>query len=355
MIYEEKLDLILKALVEARKATGKQYHPRLYRDKDNKLDSLSFDQIQDILLQLEDDEKVIAIKSIPTEMKSLSEQTTSDFLDKKRDYFVIEILNSFDDWYSNFLIKERSKIENLSGINLKNITYILSLIEQELELSRSSKVVISYISSGDEISGYDTYDMDNVINTYTKCLGYLKSIDIIKDFKSEPYSPSSELTVNIPKFFEAIEKVRELNGKTVQKPAQNLPRKDFEEKITKTSDEPVYEITYTKQRQILMNNAQIGKPDFNSENDLVFSFLYEHPNESFTKEQIEKAVSVKLNKSLHKIVENLGFEGDTKEVFISVSKNAIQFRNPITKQDLEDMKKPTIKLIKGGGKLILPR
>lgn len=214
MIYEEKLDLILKALVEARKATGTQYHPRLYRDKDNKLDSLSFDQIQDILLQLEDDEKVIAIKSIPTEMKSLSEQTTSDLLDKKRDYFVIEILDSFNDWYSNFLIKERSKIENLSGINLKNITYILPLIEQELELSQSNKVVISFVSSGDEISGYDTYDIDNVISTYTKCLSYLKSIGIIEDFTSEPMSVSSELTVNVPKFFEALEKIKKLNGKT---------------------------------------------------------------------------------------------------------------------------------------------
>ena len=116
----------------------------------------------------------------------------------------------------------------------------------------------------------------------------------------------------------------------------------------------MYQITYTKQRQVLMNNAQISKPDFNSENDLVFSFLYENPNRRISKEEIEKAIGGKLTKSLHKIVENLGFEGDTKEVFFSVSKNAIEFRNAITKKDLEEMKKPLIKLIKGGGRLVIP-
>ncbi len=143
-----------------------------------------------------------------------------------------------------------------------------------------------------------------------------------------------------------------------KKVAQVYQQSREEEKTTskrlEEKNEVVYEITYTKQRLILMNNVQIGRPDFNSENDLVFSFLYAHPNESVTREQIEKVVGSKLNKSLHKIVENLGFEGDTKEVFISVSKNAIQFRNPITKKDLEEMKKPLIKLVKGGGKLILP-
>lgn len=116
-----------------------------------------------------------------------------------------------------------------------------------------------------------------------------------------------------------------------------------------------YKITYTKQRQILLNdNAQIGKPDFNSENDLVFSLLYEHPNERFTREQIEKEVGVTLTKSLHKIVENLGFEGDTKEAFFSVSKNAIQFRNPVTKEQLREMRQPFLKTVKGGGKIVLP-
>ena len=108
-------------------------------------------------------------------------------------------------------------------------------------------------------------------------------------------------------------------------------------------DETVYYITYTKAREILLNDVVnnsgrlLAKPNFNSENDTVFNYLYEHPNQKFTREQIKGGVLITVIKSLHKIVENLGFRGDIKRVFFDVSEQAIQFRNPITRKDLQDL------------------
>ena len=357
MTYEEKLDIVIKAIVEARKLARKgqdtKLYTKLYLTSDNGLKGFNLNELYDILLQLEQKEKVFFVQDIPSDIKKLFE---TDF--EKKDYFLLEIKDAFDSWHEKLLIKNKSRLENLSGTNLTNITHIMQLIEEQLQLDQSEKLTIGFISSAHEIEGYEPEDINDIINTYVRSLTYLKNVGVVKDFTTAYMTLSSDLTLNIARFFEVLGQINSLEQNEKEKQKENKKRDEStnKEEVTKSQakTDVVYEITYTKQRQILMNNAQIGKPDFNSENDLVFGYLYKHPNESFTKEQIEKAVGVKLNKSLHKIVENLGFEGDTKEVFISVSKNAIQFRNPITKKDLEEMKKPAIKLIKGGGKLILP-
>lgn len=354
MTYEEKLDLIIKAIVEARKPTRKGQDTKLYLTSDNGLKPLDPNEIYDILLKLQDDEGILFVQDIPSAIKKLFE---TDF--ERKDYFILEIKEIFGSWYEKRLIANKSRLENLSEINLNNIIHIMHLIERELELDQSEKITIGFVSSLHELEGYEREDIDEIVNSYTRGLGYLKNIGVVKNYTISDMTLSSEITLDIARFFEVLERINSLGQSEKEKQKENKIKEKTVEKTSNQQPESkidvVYEITYTKQRQILMNNVQIGKPDFNSENDLVFSFLYIHPNESFTKEQIEKAVGVKLNKSLHKIVENLGFEGDTKEVFISASKNAIQFRNPITKKDLEEMKKATIKLVKGGGKLLLPR
>ena len=97
----------------------------------------------------------------------------------------------------------------------------------------------------------------------------------------------------------------------------------------------VLKIIYTQTREIVLNDIfLIGKPDFNGENDLVFSYLYKKPNKPLTIKEIETAVRGPLQKSFHKIIENLGFRGDLKKVFFSVSKDSIQFNNPVTKKQI---------------------
>lgn len=73
-------------------------------------------------------------------------------------------------------------------------------------------------------------------------------------------------------------------------------------------EETVYEITYTPIREVLLNmTIRLAKPDFDSENDIVFDYLYNHPNKKIGLRELEEQLKRSLTKSLHKIVENLGF------------------------------------------------
>lgn len=96
-----------------------------------------------------------------------------------------------------------------------------------------------------------------------------------------------------------------------------------------------FSIEYTEQREILLNGYfLLGKPNFNSENDLVFNYLIEHPNATLNRSGIEKAIGIKLTKSLHKIIENLGFNAELRKLFFHITKDFLYFRNPVTKEDL---------------------
>lgn len=111
-----------------------------------------------------------------------------------------------------------------------------------------------------------------------------------------------------------------------------------------SSSYPV-EITFSKNREILLNKLfLIGKPDFDSENELVFGYLYNNPNKRLSQAEIEEALNAKINKSFHKIIENLGFKGDLKHIFFQVSKNTILFRNPVTSEELKSLGYTRIKL-----------
>lgn len=106
----------------------------------------------------------------------------------------------------------------------------------------------------------------------------------------------------------------------------------------RSTKEIILQVTYTKSHQIILNDTfQLAQPQFNGENDLVFSYLIENPNKTYTKKQLEQELKIKITKHLHKIVENLGFKGDLAKVLFSTSKTSITFRNPVTQADLEQM------------------
>ncbi len=99
-------------------------------------------------------------------------------------------------------------------------------------------------------------------------------------------------------------------------------------------------------REVLLNDIIIiSKPNFNSVNDIVFSYLYKHPNKAITKKVLERDVYKQtITKRLHDIVQELGFKKELAKIFFSVSKTQIEFKNPITKQDIEDLGHPKFRL-----------
>jgi hypothetical protein len=108
--------------------------------------------------------------------------------------------------------------------------------------------------------------------------------------------------------------------------------------LTPQRESIAHEITFTSSREIVLDGMyQLTRPRFDSENEQVFTYLYAHPNETFNKKQIEEALSLKLQKTFAKIIENLGFHGDLARLFFDQSKTSIRFRKSVTVAELRAM------------------
>lgn len=126
--------------------------------------------------------------------------------------------------------------------------------------------------------------------------------------------------------------------KTTEREIAELKEKD--------DQKSVHKIDY-KLGKILLNNKLIANPNFNSENELVFDYLYKNPNKRITKNELEVNCLGKdqhFKKSLRSIIQGLGFKGEIKEMFFTVSEKGIIFRNPICKKDLEELNTTNLNL-----------
>ena len=92
-------------------------------------------------------------------------------------------------------------------------------------------------------------------------------------------------------------------------------------------------------RKIVLNDIfLLAKPDFNSENEVVFSYLFKKPGTKVSKSCLEKSTGIKLKKPFHQIVDDLGFTASLKRAFFSISRNTIKFNNPVKRELLADLK-----------------
>ncbi len=97
-------------------------------------------------------------------------------------------------------------------------------------------------------------------------------------------------------------------------------------------------IIFNEKREILLNDLfLLAKPNFGSENELFFSYIYKNANIILSREKIEQGISLSLTKKFHKIIENLGFNPDLKKCFFEVGKGTILFRNPVNKEQLQKL------------------
>jgi hypothetical protein len=107
-------------------------------------------------------------------------------------------------------------------------------------------------------------------------------------------------------------------------------------------------ISYSEHsRKIILNDFfLIAKPDFDSENEQIFHYLYRNPNKSITKSEIISDLKITLTKDFSKIIENLNFKKNLRDAFFDVSKNSIQFHNPVLQERLNalDIKEISIQV-----------
>lgn len=106
------------------------------------------------------------------------------------------------------------------------------------------------------------------------------------------------------------------------------------------------EITFSSSREVILNDLfLLSKPDFGSENDLVFGYLFQNQNKLISLQELEReATKQPIKKKLHEVVRDLGFTKDLLKAFFSISKNAITFTNPVTFQRLQELELPKIKV-----------
>lgn len=179
MTYEQKLDLIVSAVIEARKATRKGQPTTLYLNSTNGLDSLELDEIRGILLQLQD-EKILKLNQKTNRLLPLSQQPANP------SYLFLDILEGFDNWYENYLMQQRTGLENLDYINILRIYDVVLDINEQIQLTNQTSVSIHLLPSLIRFSVLfpaDTIGMrDKYCETRWDSLKYLREKQIIEEF-----------------------------------------------------------------------------------------------------------------------------------------------------------------------------
>lgn len=142
-------------------------------------------------------------------------------------------------------------------------------------------------------------------------------------------------------------------------PAYNIYKKMsvFRDSVKKekeglSNEDVVYELSYDDfSRQILIIDKKNNKtfllktPHYDSENKVIFEYLFNHPQEVVKLRTLEDEVKKELNSnlvvSLHRVAHELGFKGPLKKLFLSTTKETAILRKKVT---AEQLKKSNINL-----------
>ncbi len=136
-----------------------------------------------------------------------------------------------------------------------------------------------------------------------------------------------------PQFNKVYEEItaQKVTTPVLNKPEELLPS-------PQTSPRSKYFVTLTSSRQVVLNNAFIlSSPNFNGENHNFIEYITQHTDVRLQKSQIETDAKIKLKKSFHSILNDLGFTGEIKKIFFEASKVAVKFRNNIHEAEFESL------------------
>lgn len=180
MTYEGKLDLVVKAIVEAKKATRKDQPTTLYLNATNGLDNLNREEIRNILLQLQD-ENALKVNPKTNRLLPLSQQPTNP------DFFFLDILDGFDNWYEKYLMGQKTNLENLDYINMLRIYDVVLDVNEQIQLTNKTTVSIHLLPHLVKFSALFPADSigfrDKYCETRWDSLKYLREKGAIDDFK----------------------------------------------------------------------------------------------------------------------------------------------------------------------------
>jgi len=314
-------------------------------------------ELQQLFTKLEKDEQILKVLQIPSYTKTIEIVEDLDPYDppyqKNDGCWHIELLPKFNEYYVKIQNepeyqeftgkKPKKEVEKENKPKFSTAKYDRKALEkiwnilQEIEEKKQLGIEDSQIRIPFYIFTKNTQEDDRVFEERKTVLEKLKSLEALTNLHkvdAGDYFWAFSLTDKYNSIFNDFES-------QYKKVAEDYQEKHQKE-LAKV-DDIIYEVKYSETREIFINNFLLAKPDFNRENEIVFSYVYSRPNQRISKLKIEKESKTRLLKNLPKIVENLGFTGDRK-IFFDVSSEGILFRNPITKQKLEELGKKFLKL-----------
>ncbi|MDD5237344.1 MAG: hypothetical protein PHU96_00070 [Candidatus Omnitrophica bacterium] len=359
MTEQEKLDLIIQAIIKEREKDPGNPFISLDLAKKKELPRIPIDEIGVIIDYLRK-EKILILHDI-TYPKATDTGDISHYALSQQPCYNIEIVEGFDNWYSHYTYAKENTLENLTFPNIVKIYDVTTKINEMIQLSPTPKISIrlDYRIDPSKIR-YPIEAIDDLEKHRGQALDYLQQNGVIidcvfiaREAYGEPDEPETSVEVNIDtaklkEFLPKITAIYEERCKQ-QSPASEKPEKDTEilqETIKKPKREVVYEIKYSENGEIFLNNFLFATVQFDGENETVFKYLFKHPNKKITKAEFKEKAGYSIGKPLHKIVDNLGFTGNLRKAFFHVSEKAILFRNPLTKKELEKLNIPQLKLQK---------
>ena len=122
------------------------------------------------------------------------------------------------------------------------------------------------------------------------------------------------------------------------RPAEIVGNTTDSPRSSSQNDEVLYRVSFDN-RAIMVNGFRLSKPHFDSENDVVFDYIFQNPGRKIELAEIEAATKRTLNKKLYDIIRTLGFKNELKDIFFPhVSKTAVTFINPVTEADFRKRK-----------------
>lgn len=165
MTYEEKLQKIVSRLKHERDLTRKDHKTKvIFDDSSFGFTDVRIRDICKILLKFQDD-GIVKILNALQPIETVSTEQIINPSDNDDYEFVeeitVELGEEFDDWYEKYLLRQKSKPENLDWLNLLKVFDVCSDIDQQIQMTRNATVTIPsfpypYIGRFLELFPYDS-------------------------------------------------------------------------------------------------------------------------------------------------------------------------------------------------------
>ena len=219
MTYEEILEKIVSRLKNERGLTRKLHKTRVTFD-DNSFTKVGIREVCKILLQLQDDEGAVKIldalqpiETVPTE-EIINPSDNDDY--EGVEEISIELGELFDDWYENYLMQQKTNLENLDYINMLRIYDVILDINEQIQLTNKTKVRIRLLPALLRFNILFPADSIGLRDKYCEArwdsLKYLREKGIIDEFKHNEglhrWGTTVMVTLKLSKFDEFYQKIK---------------------------------------------------------------------------------------------------------------------------------------------------